>query len=290
MICLPKRRLAALITIALAFASNGVCSAQSDNDIGKRLTFLATFDESFDADFANGSSKTMTASDVGRSKLSEAMSVPGVTRDKVGKYGKALSFSQKTKSVYCFAAEKNFPYSENSFDSTISFWMKTDLKTLPPGFIDPLQITDKKWNDAAIFIDFSDKSPRDFRMGVFSNLKFWNPENNNYDKMPASERPLIDAGNVKFSPDRWTHVVLVFKSLNSLDKQSRCQFYIDGKKIGQLDRNQKLTWNVKKAVIMLGIYFVGEMDDFAIFDSALSEPQIEEIFKSPKSLKHLIKK
>jgi hypothetical protein len=283
-----KRTLAVTFTIGLAILSDRVSSAQSGNDIGKRLTFLATFDDSFDADFANGSSKMMTASNVGRSKLSPEMGVPGVTRDQNGKYGKALSFTKKTKAVYCFAAENNFAYSENSFDATISFWMKADLKSLPPGFIDPLQITDKKWNDAAIFVDFSDKSPRDFRMGVFSNLKFWNPNNKNYDKMPASERPLIDAGNVKFSPDRWTHIALVFKAVNSSDKQSRCQFFIDGKKIGQLDRSQKLTWNVKKAVIMLGIYFVGEMDDFAIFDSALTESQIMTVFKSPTSLKHLI--
>jgi len=245
--CFTKRTLAVLFTIALAsFVFHRVSVAQSDNDIGKRLTFLATFDDSFDADFAKGSSKMMTASNVGRSELAEEMSVPGVTRDKNGKYGKALSFSQKTKAVYCFAAENNFAYSENSFDATISFWMKADLTTPPP-------------------------------------------ENKNYDKIPASKRPLIDAGNVKFSPDRWRHIVLVFKAINSSGKQSRCEFYIDGKKIGELDRSQKLTWNVKKAVIMLGIYFVGSMDDFAIFDSALTESQIVKVFKSPKSLKQLIK-
>lgn len=285
-----KQILASTLAVAFALSVSHVGNAQSLEQLSKNLTFLATFDKSYDADHANGSGKTMTASNVGRKEVSDGMSVPGVTRDKPGKYGKALSFSKKTKEVFCFGVEKNFPYSKNAFGATISFWMKTDLKTLPPGFIDPLQITDKKWNDASIFVDFSDKLPRDFRLGVFSNLKFWNPDNKNYDKMPPSERPLVDAGNFKFSADRWTHVTLVFDAINATRKQSRCQLFIDGKKIGQLDRKQKMTWNVKKAVIMLGIYYVGDMDEFAIFNKPLSAAEIDEVFKSTESLDRLIKK
>lgn len=280
--------------MSLLFALAPLCTqagyAQSLDRLGESLTFLATFDKSYDADHSNGSGKTMTASNVGRKEISKGMSVPGVRRDKPGKYGKALSFSRKTKEVFCFGVEKNLPYSGDAFSATISFWMKTDLKKLPPGYIDPLQITDKKWNDASIFVDFSDKLPRDFRLGVFSNLKFWNPDNRNYDKMAASERPLIDAGNVEFSADRWTHVVLVFHAINATRQQSQCQLFIDGKKIGQLDRKQKITWDVKKAVMMLGIYYVGDMDEFAIFNKPLNKDEIDGIFKSAQSLNRLIKK
>lgn len=287
---LRKQIFAATLAFAFSFSFSQFGNAQSLEQLGKNLTFLATFDKSYDADHANGCGKTMTASNVGRKEISEGMSVPGVTRDKPGKYGKALSFSKKTKEVFCFGVEKNFPYSEEAFGATISFWMKTDLKALPPGFIDPLQITDKKWNDASIFVDFSDKLPRDFRLGVFSNLEFWNPNNKNYDKMPPNERPLIDAGNVKFSADQWTHIVLVFDAINATRDQSQCKLFIDGKKIGQLDRNQKMTWNVKKAVIMLGIYYVGDMDEFTIFNKPLSEAEINEVFKSTQSLDCLIKR
>ena len=51
-------------------------------------------------------------------------------------------------------------------------------KDLKPGFCDPIQITDKAYNDSAIWADFTkDDKPRHFRLGVFGALKSWNPEN-----------------------------------------------------------------------------------------------------------------
>lgn len=271
----------------------GLCrwSAAQEVQIDKSdLTFLATFDSSPKADFGLGSLEETIAEDVSRKKFLGRTGIDGVGPYVHGKYGAAINFAKKTRKIFCYKAEKNFPYSQNEFDVTISFWMKCDLGKLPDGFIDPLQITDKKWNDASIFVDFNDQRPADFRLGVFSDSDHWNPQKKDFQKMDASERPMVDAGKFPFAKDRWTHVGIVLKGVNAKKSKTSSQLYLDGKLIGDLKRNQRFSWDPKQAYIMLGIYFVGQIDDFAIFKTALSAKQIQSIVKSDKSLKSLLTK
>ncbi|MEC9094782.1 MAG: LamG-like jellyroll fold domain-containing protein [Planctomycetota bacterium] len=255
----------------------------------KNLTFLATFDKSLNADYGLGEIKQFRAEDVSRKKVEPEKPIEGVSAYPQGKFGGAIDFKKKTKNTFCYKAAKNFPYSKKEFDVTITFWMKTDPTQLPKGFIDPLQITDKKWNDASIFVDFNDQRPADFRLGVFSDLKFWNPDNRDFNKMKPEDRPMIDAGKVKFDQDQWMHVGLVLDDLNTDGKTSLCEFYLDGRRVGQLARKQKFTWEINNAYIMLGIYFIGQIDDFAIFDKALTADQIQAIAKAPDSISTILK-
>lgn len=275
------------LTMFLVIA-NPANSQQAKIDSGS-LTFLATFDKSPAADFAKGDNKEVIAEDVSRKKFLGRTGIDGVLPYPDGKFGQGIDFRKKTKKVFCYKAEKNFPYSKDEFDASISFWMKCDLTKLPKGFIDPLQITDKKWNDSSIFVDFNDKRPADFRLGVFSDLKFWNPDNKDLNKMPPQERPMVDAGRFQFSKDKWTHVALVFEDINTDKESSSCKLYLDGKLIGDLKRKQKFTWTEKNAYIMLGIYFVGQLDDFAIFDVALDADQVRSITNATESLSSLLK-
>ena len=286
------QRLLGYWVIAIVLSTTGLAFTQDKNlefsKLKNHLTFLASFDESFDADFAKGNKKVMTASEVSRKTITDGLAIDGIGLSPDGKWGQAIDFKIKTKKIACYGVKDNFPYSAKSFDATVSFWMRTDLANLPKGFIDPLQITDKKWDDSSIFVDFNDKPVRDFRLGVFSDLKFWNPENAKLDDLPQQQRPMIDAGHVKFSKAKWIHIVITLNGINH-GQETLCKLFMDGKLVGKLNRRQQFTWDLEKAFIMIGIYYVGQIDDFAIFKKALTPKQVQSIYLSPNSLSSLLK-
>lgn len=288
-----KRNLTSKLTNLVVMLILSACvSLSAQDEIGvsrKSLAFLASFDSSLNGDVGKGDLTARFAEDVSRKKFLDVSKLDGVAIDSRGKFGSSVYFSKKTKSILCFQAKDNFPYSATSFDATVSFWMLCDPAKLPAGYIDPLQITDKTWNDASIFVDFNDKRPADFRLGVFSNIDFWNPDKRKFDTLKAEERPMVDAGKGKFSADHWVHVGLVFKGINS-DKNAQAQLYINGKSMGILDRKQKFTWDLEKTYMMLGIYYVGRIDDFAVFNQALSDAQIQGIATSQRSISKSLSK
>ncbi len=91
-------------------------------------------------------------------------------------------------------------YRSEDWSGTISFWMRLDPdKDLQPGYCDPLQVTQFAWNNGSFFVDFDKDLPRDFRLGVFSDLKFWNPENIDWEKLPVEKRPMVTVKKPPFS-------------------------------------------------------------------------------------------
>ena len=97
-------------------------------------------------------------------------------------------------------------------------WLQLDPATdLEPGFCDPIQITDKSFNDASIWVDFTKENPRSFRLGVIGDRATWNP-----DKIPEQDnedfaRRLIRVDAPPFQRGTWTHVLINFGGLNSND-------------------------------------------------------------------------
>jgi hypothetical protein len=77
---------------------------------------------------------------------------------------------------------------------------------LKPGYCDPLQITDKEWNNSAFFIDFDKDLPRVFRLGVFPDFKTWNPQNTPWEQIAAGDRPMVPVARPPFQRTAWTHV------------------------------------------------------------------------------------
>ena len=55
--------------------------------------------------------------------------------------------------------------------------------------------------------------------------------------------------------------------------------YINGESRGQVRKTQQFTWNTDRLAIMLGIYYVGQLDDFAIFDRALTASEMKDVFQ-----------
>jgi len=267
-------------------------SARADEATGlaKHLTFLATFDESTQADFAKGDA----ASYIGE-EIPPKNSQPGLPAHIThvagqGKWGGSLQFKDVSPKVFFYRGKDNVPYSAEGFDLTVSYWLRlTPEKDLKPGYVDPLQITDKAWNNASIFCDFNDKGePRLFRLGVMSDLTFWNPQNTDWEKIPDSDRPLIVVQQHPFRADEWTHVAFTLKGVN---RSTPCvsTFYLNGKAQGSRTVREKFTWNPEQVAIMLGIQYIGGMDELSVFDKALTAEEIVGLMKLEGGVKSLRK-
>src|SRR5688572_1023876 len=123
------------------------------------LTFHASFDHGADADFAFGDKQIYTATiQDGQNvvALTPGLGHPPLTivKDR-GKFGAALEFTQENSHVAVYKAEQNVAYSPEAFRGTLSFWMSLDPAELPGQYSDPIQLTDKDYSDACIWIDFT---------------------------------------------------------------------------------------------------------------------------------------
>ena len=273
----PRPKL--VLVVAFVLTSNVVLVA-GEKSLVDSLLFHASFDGGFDADFARGDKSAYTADTYAREKISKGPKVPGLKLiPNAGRYGSALKFTIKTKETLLYKATGNIPYSSTGFGGTISFWLSLDPeKDLEPGFVDPIQITDKKWNDAAVWVDFTkDDKPRHFRLGVFSNFSAWNPDNIKWELFPADKKPLVEVAKPPFLSGKWTHVVITLSGLNKADDSASSGLYLDGKLQGTIAGLSKLNWDLEQTAIMLGIGYTGLFDDLAIFDEPLGPEEVVEL-------------
>lgn len=279
---------------AMLLISTPCPAAEPDLEgLRKALTFHASFDGQADADFARGDKKVYTAPAFANRKDAKA----GLHRADVeiakgkGKFGDALRFGKNDKAVILFQGAKNMPYRDKDWSGSVSFWLSLDPdKDLAPGYCDPIQITDKKWDDSAFFVDFTkDDNPRHFRLGAYADFKLWNPKNRKFDDIPKAELPLSqEILKPPFARERWTHVAFTFKSFNTGKPDGVATLYMDGKPAGTIkDRVQTFTWDQERSVIMLGLSYIGLFDDLAIFDRALSDEEVGTIFKLDGGIKGL---
>lgn len=270
----------AIASLAMGCISTSTLVAAELSEWREALTFYAPFDERPDATVALGDAKIYTATDLSRKESTAGITSSAVHLADDGRWGRCLAFDDTTNSVVYFQGAKNMPYARESYSATISFWMRLDPeKDLKPGYVDPLQITDKQWNNASLFVDFTkDDTPRHFRLGVFADYAFWNPQDTPWDDVAEADRPMVTVRKTPFSSDRWTHVAIVLDQLNSPDK-ARATLYLDGKPQGTLARPQQFTWDPEQVAIMLGIMYIGKLDDFAIFEGAMSDDLVASLYE-----------
>ena len=240
------------------------------------LKFHCDFNRNGDAIRSVGDGRIYTNESLQRKEW-----IPGIQRKDVSiveEGGVALGylrFSDKSPQVLSFKGEAMHPMGKD-WSGTVSFWMRLDPDNdLKPGYCDPIQITEKAWNDGALFVDFDKDLPRDFRLGVFSDLKFWNPENTPWEKWPVERRPMVTVKKPSFTRQAWTHVAFVISGINSTDKSNaKATLFIDGKSQGSIDSPMQFTWDNSKTAIMIGIEYIGDFDELMIFDRALNEADV----------------
>jgi hypothetical protein len=154
---------------------------------------------------------------------------------------------------------------------------------LDPGYSDPFAITDKNLDDSSLFVDFTEEdTPRHFRFAAFADKPVWNPDSLSWEEIPFSDRPMIDLADAPFGADRWTHVVLVFDGFNMGTPSGRLVGYINGERAGTLEgRVQMITWDPTRTWMMLGRHYTGAIDEVAVFDRALTDAEVRDVYRLP---------
>jgi len=243
--------------------------------------FYAPFDPSsgsYDALYARGDKRIHFAPDY----KSQSSAVPGPGEADVAFANDSLLFKSKNVKAVFYKAEGNV----SPVTGTISFRLRLNPdKDLAPGYCDPIQITDKSFNDSAIWVDFTkDDKPRHFRLGVFGRRESWNPQKIAEDKFPAFLSRLVVVERPPFASDRWTSVVVAYSKLGT--PNGSASLYLDGKLQGTARGiSEPFEWDPSKAAIRLGVNYIGLFDELAIFDRELSASEIAALHAKPESLR-----
>ena len=258
-----------------------VCTTLPAQNWKQSLTFHATFDDGLDARFALGDKRIYTAPDYkSQMDAKPGLHHPDVTVAGGGVSGSALRFGKKNVKAIFYQGDRNVAFRDGDWTGSISFWLNLDPdQDLEPGFCDPIQVTDKAFNDSAIWVDFTkDDKPRQFRLGVFGDLKVWNPTNLPPDKNPAFGKRLVVVAKPPFRRGIWTHVAVTHTGLGS--GKGSAKLYLDGKLQGTTESvGEPFRWDMSRAAIRLGVNYVGLWDELAIFSRALSDREVAELYK-----------
>ena len=245
-------------------------------DLREALTFYASFDTGVHADFAVGDSLMYTvpnrkARDSARVGLHKA----DISRQAgKGKYGHGLQFTERSKGNIYYTSEGNIAYSKENWNGAISFWLSLDPNTeLAEGYCDPIQITDVNYNDASIWVDFTDDEPRIFRLGVIGDLMVWNPEN-----LEEAEHLFLPqvapVDNPPFASGKWTHVLINFTGLNT--EKGEASLYLDGELKGVVSNIAlPFSWELDQSNIYIGLGYIGLMDELSIYNRNLTQNEIK---------------
>lgn len=258
-------------------------AAASAADWKSEAVFRATFDNSTDAVLGAGDRRLYSAPGgyKDQDQARPGLAGPVEHAPKAGRHGGgALRFTKKNTAAVFYKTEGNIPFDPKNWSGTLGFWLKLDPdQDLEPGFCDPIQVTDKAYNDSAIWVDFTkDERPRHFRLGVFGRLKQWNPANENPDKNPAFNNRLVVVKQPPFRRDRWTHVAIVFEKLGSGAGVAR--LYLDGVKQGETPViAEGFEWDRTRGALRLGVNYVGLFDDLTVFGRALTDKEVRQFAK-----------
>ena len=64
--------------------------------------------------------------------------------------------------------------------------------------------------------------------------------------------------------------------------------YLNGELQGAVERPLEFTWDVEKAAIMIGILYIGDFDDLAIFNRALTAEEVLHLRNLPRGVSGII--
>lgn len=277
---------AALLIAAPLFSSSLLYSAS----LKEALTFHASFDGKTDAAYAAGDPRIYTAPTYKEQRQAKpGLDAPAIELAKgEGRFGDGLRFKQKNERAVFYQGAKNVPIDSKNWNGTVSFWLRLDPDAdLAPGYCDPIQVTDKAYNDSAVWVDFTkDDKPRHFRLGVFGELKSWNPKDIAPDKNPDFLNRLVVVKKTPFSRARWTHVVVTYQALGS--GNGTAKLYLDGKLQGTAQGiRESFVWDPSLGALRLGLSYVGLFDDLSVFNRPLTEKEVLQLHGLKKGVSEL---
>ncbi len=270
------------------------CQSNPNAELKEALTFYASFDSGTTADFALGDHNMYTAqasyvnSKRVLKQVEAGMNISDhrITEGK-GKYGNAFEFGKKGDKVIFYKSKDNISYNPESWSGSISFWLSVDPPTDLDGYTDPIQITDASFNDASIWVDFTDKAPRDFRLGVIGDKNAWTQDTLNSSVKAVFDKRLVTTKASQFSRNNWTHVLITYNGLSTAN--SMAILYLNGEKVGTVSGvDDPFSWELEQSNIFLGLNFSGLMDDLSVFNKPLTEKQVIELYQLKEGIKSIL--
>ena len=292
-----KRTQLVVATFITAFLLPSIAVDAADVDterLRKAVTFYASFDEQVRADFGKGTRTPSTRqdhpSDKGKYVVTKGINAKVFKMaPKQGVVGGALECRDviPRRGRIFFPAKGNIAYRKTGWSGTVSFWLNTDADTLlKTAYCDPVQITQKRAHDGAIWVDFPDNKPRDMRMGIFKGLA----EGEKPLKESDPQAAIVRLKKVSLRQGTWHHVVIAWKNFDTGKANAESRFYVDGKLIGEVTgRKIAMNWELEKTGIYFVVSYIGLFDEFALFNRALSAEEIQHVAKQADLLQPLKK-
>lgn len=282
-----KKTMKILSATNLFFFLITTISISQNDQLKDHILFYSSFDGKLAADISFGDPMIYTAENYKKSAIAtKGLHDPNVVLAKgKGISGDAIHFKEAKTSAVFYKGYKNVGYNNTSWSGTVSFWLRLDPnKDLGPSYCDPICITDSKWSDAGLWVDFTDHNPRQFRLGAMGDIAVWDPNNDSdetdWDKRTVTVKPS------PFQSKTWTHVAMVFSKVNTI--KSEFKLYINGEFQGVIkDINDPFTWEAENGKIMLGLGYIGFMDELSVFDKPLNLNEVKYVFELEKGIKTL---
>ena len=283
-----------VIILAGAFLQFSSCQSEASSDLKNALTFYVSFDNGTEADFALGDSNMYTAKATyanARRSLEDIQVGMNNAGHRIiegeGQSGDAFEFGERSGLVIFYNGKDNIAYNPQNWSGTISFWLSVDPATELDGYTDPIQITDTDFNDASIWVDFTDADPPDFRLGVIGDRSAWTQDTLHSPVRAVFEERIVNVETNPFSRNSWTHVLITYNGLGT--PNSLANLYLDGVKIGEISGiDDPFTWELEEAKIFLGLNFSGLIDELAIFNKPLTDNEVVEIYQSEGGIRSML--
>jgi len=263
------------------------------DELPQAVTFYASFDKKVIGDSGGGELGVSTRSDDPERKgsyfIREGFPKEAFRIVDDGKHGGCLEAVKvlPRRGRLFFPAKGNIGFQPGGWNGSASFWLKTNPDTmLETRFCDPIQITQKRAHDGALWIDFPDSKPRDLRLGAFTALD----DGEKPLKESAPLAPLIRVKKIGFKESEWHHLVMTWRNLDSGKADATVALWIDGKRVGELKkRNIAMKWDVKKTGIYFAVGLIGQMDELAIFRRALTPAEIVALHNDAGLVSRLVR-
>jgi len=278
------RHFVGLIASFLSFSAR----AQSPSDFSRALTLHASFDQNLNADFGKGD--RLACIRLGKEIVPALPSEEVKIVEGAGRFGGALWFPKKGNTRPQFKGTDVLGYNERNWSATVSVWLRLDPdKDLEPGYCDPVQIVGDDSKKGFIFLEWSkDETPRIFRYAIRPLFDIWNPDNVKWDEIPFAKRPMVQVERAPFSREAWTHVVFTLENLHDKTRKPIGKLHMNGQLKGTIENwDLTLGWDPASVLLVLGAAYVGYMDDLAVFNRALTDAEVKQLFALKNGVREL---
>jgi hypothetical protein len=264
-------------------------------DLAKAVSFYASFDSAVKGDFGGGevtpstrfNHKTEKGAFVFEKGFPQSAFRIAPGKGIAGGALEAVDVLPDNGRIF-FPAKGNIAYKKGGWNGALSMWINHDPDTqLKTGFCDPVQITQKGAGNGGIWFDFNDAKPnRNLRMGAFPAVEEGKPP---IKESREAFSPMIWVDRPGFKVGDWHHVALVWRNFDSGKNDASAALYIDGKLMGEIKKDYPISmdWDLDRTGIYVAVSYIGLLDEFALFNRALTEEEIGILRSQPALLSSL---